>query len=424
MANKIQRAIQRAIGVEPELRAHPGQYNTQPTAQSFRIDSGTMSRVRVTDTSAKGISAAYACVNLISRTMASLSLAMYEMRGRNRIEAAHPINRLIQRRPNSYETAFEFWQTLYSNAVWRGVGLAYLELDGQGNVASMHVLSNDDCTLMVEGTSRYYLHPKLGRIAQDQILEIPSLWRESPIRLHAENLGLTSSLMQMGAKYTGDGGQISGVVSPDVPIDDETAENVMRDIRTQKQDGATTLFIPFGTKFSRVGITAEEAQFLESRKFQNTEICRIFSVPPALVHIDSQVKYSNFEQQQLMFGQHTILPWCELGEQAMRMTLLLDREQDRYFFNFDLSTLYKADMKTRADYIDKLVRNSVISPNEGRGMIGLNPVEGGDVHLLQSNQITMNHIEEFSAKLAEADGGSEPNDVNDSNDGNEDSPEE
>jgi HK97 family phage portal protein len=193
---------------------------------------------------------------------------------------------------------------------------------------------------------------------------------------------------------------VSGIVSPDTPIDDETAENIMKDIREQKQNGATTLFIPFGTRFARVGITAEEAQFLESRKFQNTEICRIFGVPPALVHIDSQVKYSNFEQQQLMFGQHTILPWCELGEQAMWGTLLLPSEQDRYYFNYDLSSLYKADMKTQADYIDKMIKSTVLTPNEGRAKLGLNPVSGGDVHLLQSNMIALDYLEEFSQKIA------------------------
>jgi HK97 family phage portal protein len=398
MANRIQRAIQRALGVEE--RAHPGKYNTSPTAQSFMVDSRTLSNVRVNDHSAKGISAAYACVNLISRTMASLHLALYTQRGRNRIEAEHPLQRLIQKRPNSYETAFEFWQTAYANAVWRGVGLVYLETGAAGEVIAMHVLNNDDCTLRVEGTDRYYLHPKLGKIPQDQILEIPSLWRESPILVHAENMGLSVSLMRMGAKYTGDGGQVSGIVSPDTPIDDETAENIMKDVREQKQNGATTLFIPFGTRFARVGITAEEAQFLESRKFQNTEICRIFGVPPALVHIDSQVKYSNFEQQQLMFGQHTILPWCELGEQAMWGTLLLPSEQDRYYFNYDLSSLYKADMKTQADYIDKMIKSTVLTPNEGRAKLGLNPVSGGDVHLLQSNMIALDYLEEFSQKIA------------------------
>lgn len=398
MANIIQRAIQRVIGVEE--RAHPGRYNTSPTAQSFRIDASTFSRTRITDTSAKSISAAYACVNLISRTMATLKLAMYTKQGRNTIEADHPMQKLIQLRPNSYETAFEFWQTLYANAVWRGVGLAYLETNPRGQVTAMHVLNNDDCHLMIEGDERYYLHPKLGKIYQDEVLEIPSLWRESPIQLHAENMGLASALMNMGAKYTGDGGQVSGIVSPETPLDDETAENIMKDIRRQKQEGAATLFVPFGIKHSRVGITAEEAQFLESRKFQNTEIARIFNVPPALIYVDSEVKYSNFEHQNLMFGQHTILPWCELGEQAMRSTLLLPNEEDRYFFNYDLSGLYKADMKTRADYIDKMIKSGVMAPNEGREMVGLNPKEGGDVHLLATNLISMDQFQAFSEKLA------------------------
>jgi hypothetical protein len=101
-----------------------------------------------------------------------------------------------------------------------------------------------------------------------------------------------------------------------------------------------------------------------------------------------------------MFGQHTILPWCELGEQAMWGTLLLPSEQDRYYFNYDLSSLYKADMKTQADYIDKMIKSTVLTPNEGRAKLGLNPVSGGDVHLLQSNMIALDYLEEFSRKIA------------------------
>ena len=399
MPNAIQRAALRFLGLEE--RRHPGAFDTAPTAQSFVISASSISGVPITEETALSISSAYAAVNLISRTMASLALDIYTKRGRDIVQANHSSRYLVQMRPNSYESAFEFWQTLFANAVWRGVGLAYLETDARGQVTAMHVLNNNDCTLHVNGSERYYSHPKIGVIRQSQILEIPSLYRTSPILAHRDNLGLTKAAQDYGSRYFKDGGQVSGILSSEQPLPPEKAKNLQENMREQREQGTNTLFTPFGVRYSRVAITAEEAQFLGTRKFQNEEVCRMFGVPPALIYVDSGIKYSNFEHQQLMFGQHTIMPWAELAEQVLTHTMLLEGERDRMYFKFDLESLYKADMKTRADYFDRLVRNSVMSPNEVRAKLGMNPVEGGDVHLFQSNQMGLNYVDEWSQKLTD-----------------------
>jgi len=399
MPNAIQRAAQRILGLEK--RRHPGAFDTAPTAQSFVISGQSISGVPITEDTALTISSAYAAVNLISRTMASLALDVYTTRGRNTVKANHSARYLVQMRPNAYESAFEFWQTLFANAVWRGVGLAYLETDNAGRVVAMHVLNNNDCTLHVNGAERYYSHPKLGAIRQENILEIPSLYRTSPILAHRDNLGLTKAAQDYGSRYFKDGGQVSGILSADAPLPAEKAKNLQESLREQRESGTNTVFTPFGVRYSRVAITAEEAQFLGTRKFQNEEVCRMFGVPPALIYVDSGIKYSNFEHQQLMFGQHTIMPWTELAEQVLTHQMLLAEERKTMYFKFDLEGLYKADMKTRADYFDRLVRNSVMSPNEVRSKLGMNPVDGGDVHLFQSNQMGLNYVDEWSQKLTE-----------------------
>jgi HK97 family phage portal protein len=399
MANKIQRAVQRVLGIEE--RKHPGAFDTAPTAQSFVISGQSIANVPITEDTALAISAAYACVSLISRTMAALDLDILTKRGRNTVPANHPARYLFQMRPNSYESAFEFMQTLYANAVWRGVGLAYLETDGTGEVVAMHVLNNNDCILHVYGKERYYTHPKLGVIRQENIIELPSMYRMSPILAHRDNLGLTKAAQDYGSRYFRDGGQISGILSAQQPLDAETAKNLQESIEKQKESGTNTVFMPFGTNYARVAITAEEAQFLGTRKFQNEEVCRMFGVPPALIFVDSGIKYSNFEHQQIMFGQHCVMPWAELAEQVFTHQVLLASDRAVMRFKFDLAGLYKADMKTRADYYDKMVRNGVMSINEAREAVGMNPTEGGDVHLFQTNQIGLDYIDEWGQKLTD-----------------------
>jgi HK97 family phage portal protein len=143
----------------------------------------------------------------------------------------------------------------------------------------------------------------------------------------------------------------------------------------------------------------------EQRDFQNQEICRVFGVPPSLVGVQSNVTYSNTEQQAIQFAKYTIVPWTRKIEQEMNCKLVATEERVNTFTRFDLSDLLRGDSAARANYYDTLTKSGIISINEARAMEDMPPVENGSEHLVQVNQIALSSLPAFSAKLSESDAG-------------------
>jgi len=171
------------------------------------------------------------------------------------------------------------------------------------------------------------------------------------------------------------------------------------------QTSAGTKLLPFGFKYNRISIAPEEAQFIETRKFQAEEICRIFSVPPALVQLESQTTYNNVEQQNLMFARHTVLPWSKRIEQELQTKLLTMREARNHYFKFSLNDLFRGDMQARANFYTQMLQNGVMNINEVRGTEELNPISGGDQHLVQVNQLSIDKMQAYSDKISSNDNG-------------------
>ena len=244
-------------------------------------------------------------------------------------------------------------------------------------------------------------------VAQEDMLEICNLHRRSPIQLHRENLGLAQAAQDYGSQYFGNGGQMTGVLSSDQPLKAEQMEMLQRSWNAS-QTSAGTKLLPFGFKYNRISIAPEEAQFIETRKFQAEEICRIFSVPPALVQLESQTTYNNVEQQNLMFARHTVLPWAKRIEQELASKLLTTRESRNHYFKFQLNDLFRGDMQARANFYTQMLQNGVMNINEVRGTEELNPISGGDQHLVQVNQLSIDKMQAYSDKISSNDDGQSP----------------
>ena len=176
----------------------------------------------------------------------------------------------------------------------------------------------------------------------------------------------------------------------------------------QSQTSAGTKLLPFGFKYNRISIAPEEAQFIETRKFQAEEICRIFSVPPALVQLESQTTYNNVEQQNLMFARHTVLPWAKRIEQELATKLLTRQEARSHYFKFTLNELFRGDMAARSQFYTQMLQNGVYNINEVRGTENLNPISGGDQHLVQVNLLSLDKMAAYSDKLSSDDNGQSP----------------
>jgi len=401
MPNRLQRFVKEArmrIGLDrPEdVIAAVGLYG--PTAAGSNITHDTGIR----------ISTVYACVYKIASTVASLGLNLYMTDQRRRdVVYEHPAIDVCTFRPNSYETPFYFWETIVAQAVLKGAGYAVIQRGPGGLPLALQGIDTDLVERRVLDNRVYFKLHDDTVMAQEDMLEICNLYRRSPIQLHRENLGLAQAAQDYGSQYFGNGGQMTGVLSSDQPLKAEQMEILQRSWN-QSQTNAGTKLLPFGFKYNRISIAPEEAQFIETRKFQAEEICRIFSVPPALVQLESQTTYNNVEQQNLMFARHTVLPWAKRIEQELANKLLTTREARNHYFKFSLNDLFRGDMQARSNFYTQMLQNGVMTINEVRAQEELNPTREGDTHLVQVNQIALDRMGAYSDKIASDDNGQSP----------------
>lgn len=368
----------------------------------------------VTDKSAMGIAAVYACVNRIATTIASLDLAVHTRSNRGvTINDQHPTHKLVTTTPNEYQTAPEFWQTLISYAVANGGGHAVIRRGADGRATSMECIAPEKVDTIRTDYGYAFKIEGFGVVPEEDVFCIYNLQRQSPIRTHAENLGLAASAQSYGGQFFSDG-QMTGILSTDQPLRTEQMDAVRRSWKTQ--GGATTRLVPHGLKYHRISIAPEEAQFIQTRKFQAEEIARIFGVPPALIQLESQTTYNNVEQQNIMYGRHTIAPWTKRVEHEIDRKLIPALERPDTFSRFDLTSMYRGDMDARRTYYEALVRLGAMSINEVREKEGLNPVPEGDQHMVPTNQVSLAEFGNFSRKVSGAD-------ANQTNDGVQQLPE-
>lgn len=381
------------------FRYRVGKYDSQAIPNELGIFGHTISGANVNESTALTISTVYACTYKISSTIASLGLEIYEKNGREIMPAnVHPAYDVIKYRPNEYQTAYEFWETIVSHAVLNGCGYALIERDGRGYVTNLIGLDYYDVDRKFVNGQPIFSVKNVGMVQAEDMLEICNLQRKSPIRLHRENLGLAKSAEEFGAEYFGSGGQMTGILSSDQPLRKEQMDIIQQSWNSAARQAGTKL-LPFGFKYSRISISPDEAQFIETRKFQAEEICRIFSVPPTLVQLESQTTYNNVEQQNLQFARHTISPWTKRIEQEIDRKLIQSRERPEIYSKFNLNDLYRGDMQSRAAFYTQMLQNGVLNINEVREKEDMNPTEGGDTHVVQVNQIALDRLGAYSDKL-------------------------
>lgn len=383
--------------VKAIFRYRTGPYD--PENNNFGLYPVTKAGATINESTALAISTVYACVYKIASTVAALGLDLYEKEGENVVIAnVHPAYNLIKVKPNEHQTAYEFWETIVASAVMYGVGYAVIQRDQRGIATELIPVHYSDVDLRTAKGEKIYIVKDIGAVRPENMLEICNLMRMSPIRLHRENLGLAKSAQDFGAEYFGQSGQMTGVLSSEQPLKKEQMDVIQGSWNNGAAQAGTKL-MPFGFKYQRISISPDEAQFIETRKFQAEEITRIFSVPPALVQLPSQTTYNNVEQQNLMFARHTIVPWTQRVEQEIDRKLIASYDRPQVYSKFKLSDLQRGDSAARANYFTEMIRSGVLSINEVRAEEELNPIEGGSVHMVQINQIALNKIEDYSTAI-------------------------
>lgn len=387
------------------IRSRVGWFNPNTIATEMGIFPFTSSGVSVNEKTALAIATVYACTYRIASTIASLGLKVYNRTG-NEVEYLpdHPTNLLICETPNPDQTAFEFWESFIANAVLNGLAFAHIERATDGRATALRLVHRSDVEEKTTPDGELIYHIRgFGNVLPENMLVVGNLYRKSPIKVHAENLGLSLSAQRFGSHYFANGGQLTGVLSSEQPMTNEQREKLVELYRRETSNGPKTILLPFGVKHQRIAITADEAQFLQTRKLGNREICTIFSMPPSMVGVDADVTYSNVEQQQIMFRNHTILPWIRRVESEVNRKLIFSFERPETYVHADLSELTRGDLKTRADYFQSALQNGWMSRNEVRAQENMNPIDGrgGEIKTVAVNQIDLDSLEDYSRKISD-----------------------
>lgn len=386
---------------------------TAGSGYSFFFGSSTSGKY-VTERSSMQMTAVYSCVRILSEAVASLPLQFYRYTSDGGKEKAtdRPLYFLLHDEPNPEMTSFIFRETLMTHLLLWGNAYAQIIRNGKGEVVALYPLMPDRMTVdRDEHGKLYYEYTVLdaddvnGRRGTNQVgrtvklkpyevLHIPGLGFDglvgySPIAMAKNAIGLAIAAEEYGSKFFANGAQPSGVLEHPGTLQDP---GKIRDSWQSTFGGSGNAnkiaVLEEGMKYAPISIPPDQAQFLETRKFQIDEIARIFRVPPHMVGDLDKSSFSNIEQQSLEFVKYTLDPWVCRWEQAMVKVLLKPEEKRDYFFKFNVDGLLRGDYESRMNGYAIARQNGWMSANDIRELENLDRIPadlGGDLYLINGN---------------------------------------
>ncbi len=358
----------------------------------------------VTAQSAIQLSTVYACVRVIAETVASLPLGVYENTGDGTRKATdHQLYRLLHDEPNTEMTSFIIREVMLTHLLLWGNSYSQIIRTGRNRINGLYPLLPDRMTVDRDknGLLTYTYATSTGAtvvLSPEEVLHIPGLGFDgimgySPIALEKNAIGLGIASEEYGSKFFSNGARPSGILTHPNTVKNPKA---LRESWNAAYGGSTNsgrvAILEEGMEFKPIAIPNNEAQFLETRKFQVEEICRIFRVPPHLVCNLEHATFSNIEHQSIDFAVHTIRPWLVRIEQGMNRALFSDQEKGRFYVQFNIDGLMRGDYKSRMEGYAIGINNGFMSPNDVRSLENLNPIpasEGGDTYLVNGNMLPL-----------------------------------
>ena len=362
------------------------------------------SGVDVDEETALKISAVYACVKVISETIASLPLHLLKELTNGDYEKAkqHPLYNILYETPNNEMTSFTFREMLMTNLLLWGNAYALIRRNRYGQIVELYPLKSKNMTIERDPKTRAIKYTYTNGVVtksytSKQVLHIPAFTFDgvlgvSPITYAREAMGLALATEEFGARFFGNGARPGGVLEhPGVVKDPERLRDSWNKVYQGTANSHKVAVLEEGMKYHEIGMSPEDSQFLQTRSFQLTEICRIFRVPPHMIGDLSRSTFSNIEHQSIDFVVHTIRPWLVRWEQAISRSLLTDEERTIYYAKFNADGLMRGDFATRMSGYAIARQNGWMSANEIRALENMNkiPIEqGGDLYLLNGNMIS------------------------------------
>lgn len=362
----------------------------------------------VTERSAMQMTAVYACVRILAESIAGLPLHVYKYNSKGGKERAveHPLFFLLHDEPNPEMTSFVFRETLMTHLLLWGNAYAQVIRNGRGDVTSIYPLMPNRMRVDRDENGRlYYEYKRYGdeagkqtcetvKLSPADVLHIPGLGFDgligySPIAMAKNAIGMSMACEEFGAKFFANGAAPGGVLEhPGILKDPARVRESWNATFGGSSNSNKVAVLEEGMKYTPISVSPNEAQFLETRKFQINEIARIFRIPPHMIGDLEKSSFSNIEQQSLEFVKYTLEPWVTRWEQSLARSLLSMNERSRYLIKFNLDGLLRGDYESRMNGYATARQNGWMSANDIRELENMDRIsaeEGGDLYIVNGS---------------------------------------
>lgn len=377
----------------------------------------------VSQTSALSVTAVYSCVRILSEAIAGLPLHTYKCKSNGGKEKAidHPLYFILHDEPNPEMTSFVFRETMMSHLLLWGNAYAQILRNGKGDVIALYPLVPNRMTVDRASNGRIYYtystsdddNPKLKSKGQvylkaEDVLHIPGLGFDglvgySPIAMARNAIGMAMACEEYGAKFFANGASPSGVLEhPSTIKNPDKLRESWNSLFKGSSNSHQIAVLEEGLKYQPISISPNEAQFLETRKFQINEIARIFRIPPHMIGDLEKSSFSNIEQQSLEFVKYTLDPWVTRWEQSICRRLFKDSEKAKYFVKFNVDGLLRGDYQSRMNGYATGRQNGWLSANDIRELENMNQIPdelGGNLYLVNGSMTKLEDAGAFADNI-------------------------
>ncbi len=359
------------------------------------------------------LSTAMACVRLLASTIATLPISIYRRLPNGEREPAteHPLYALLHNQPNASMTAVDYWQMQIAWMLLRGTAYAEMDIIGTRLVA-LDPLQPQCLTWrkLDNGARRYtYRDPKTGRsrdIDESRIWKLPAFTLDgceglSPIKYGCSVFGNATAADDASGNLFANGLSSPGFVrtANDRWLTEKQRDSLrghLREFAYKAQHAREVFILEGGMEYTPLAMNPDDAQMLETRSFNIEEICRWFGVPPTLVgHGEKTSNWgTGLEQQNLSFLTYSLRPWLTKIEQSIWKNLISAGDKAKYYAEFNVEGLLRADSKGRAEFYSSGLQNGWINRQTVAQRENLPVPPGGEIYTVQAAMIPLNSLED------------------------------
>lgn len=389
------------------LQRFMAMFRHQPGEQRIYVSS-RQAGVTVTEDTALTYSAVWACVRVISESVAALPWHVYRRTSSGREMVDGGVQYLLNSRPNSEMTASAFRESIIAHALTWGNGYAEIQWDRAGRPAAMFLLTPDRVEPKRDEGGTLYYEVKVDdgsarRLEPADVFHLHGLsWDGlvgySPIRLAARSIGLGIAQDVFGQSFYANGTVFGGLVEVPANLSAEQirqTEGYLNDRHRGPDKAFAVKVIGNGMKVHAGGMPMTDAQFLESRRFSVNEVARWYRVPPHKIADLERSTNNNIEHQSIEFVTDTLMPWVKRLEDEANAKLFGARSQGSVYTKLAVNAMMRGDSASRAEFYRTMTQIGAMTINEVRSLEELNGIgPDGDQLLVQLNQTTLRRLVE------------------------------